>query len=511
MSKKSTKKAALIIMDGWGINNDSSVDAIAQANTPFVDSLYKCYPNTTLITYGELVGLPTGQMGNSEVGHMNLGAGRIVYQDFLKINNAIKDGSFFKEKTLINAFEYARKNEKKVHFVGLVSDGGVHSHLEHVKALVDMATQEGVGKSFIHVITDGRDTDPKGGKEYVGDLAKYCLESNTKIASLIGRYYAMDRDKRWERIKLAYDLYLNGKGEKSTNVLDAIQTSYDNKVTDEFIKPIVLVENGAPIATIEKDDVVICFNFRTDRCRQITDVLTQNDYNDFGMNTLPLYYVTMTRYDESYKNIEVVYDKEVLRETIGEVLTNNNLTQLRIAETEKYAHVSFFFSGGREQVFKGEDRAMINSPKVATYDLQPEMSAYKVRDTVIEKVNQESPDFICLNFANTDMVGHTGDFDAAMQAAEAVDECVKDVVENCLAKDYTIFITADHGNADMMINEDGSPNTAHSKSLVPLFVISNDFKGKVKQGKLADLAPSILKVMGLEVPKLMTGKNLLSK
>ena len=496
-------------MDGWGINDDSSVDAIAQANTPYVDSLYTDYPNTTLITYGEQVGLPSGQMGNSEVGHMNLGAGRIVYQDFLKINNAIKEGSFYKEQTLIDAFTYAKVNQKKVHFIGLVSDGGVHSHIDHIKALVEMADDQGIQDSFIHVITDGRDTDPEGGLQYLQSLQSFCSTSNTKIASLIGRYYAMDRDKRWQRIKLAYDLYVSGKGKRFSSVQEAIQKSYDENITDEFIKPVIFEENGELVAKITPHDVVICFNFRTDRCRQITEVLTQHNHIAFDMQTLPLYYVTMTRYDEQFKNIHVVYDKEALQSTMGEVLANGGLSQLRIAETEKYPHVSFFFSGGREVPFKGEERVLINSPKVATYDLQPEMSAYLVRDKVIEKINTNQPDFICLNFANTDMVGHTGDFNAAIKAAETVDSCVKDVINCCLQHDYTVFLTADHGNADKMVNEDGSPNTAHTKNLVPLFVISNEFKGHLHGGKLADIAPSILKIMGLEIPPSMTGEILL--
>lgn len=504
----SVKKAALIIMDGWGINEDASVDAIAQAKTPFVDSLYDKYPNTTLITYGEQVGLPAGQMGNSEVGHMNLGAGRIVYQDFLKINNAVRDGDFFQEKALLDAFEYAKTNNKSVHFIGLISDGGVHSHINHAKALVTMAADHGVENAFMHVITDGRDTDPEGGKDYVAELQAHCAKSTTKLATLIGRYYAMDRDKRWERIKLAYDLYVKGEGKKSDNIIASIEASYADGVTDEFIQPVVLTEDGQPIATIQADDVVICFNFRTDRCRQITTALSQEDLPMYGMKKLDLYYVTMTRYDESFQNIHVVYDKAVLKDTIGEVIARNGLSQLRIAETEKYPHVSFFFSGGEEKPFNREERAMINSPKVATYDLQPEMSAFKVHDTVLAHIEQNTPDFICLNFANTDMVGHTGDFEAAMKAAEAVDTCVQSVVESCLEKDYVVFLTADHGNADKMMNEDGSANTAHTTNLVPLFVVSNDYKGKVAQGKLADIAPSILKMMGLEIPAIMDGKIL---
>ncbi|MCP4120676.1 MAG: 2,3-bisphosphoglycerate-independent phosphoglycerate mutase [Bacteroidetes bacterium] len=503
----SSKKTALIIMDGWGINPHPAVNAISQADTPFVDSLYTDYPNSTLKTHGENVGLPGGQMGNSEVGHMNLGAGRIVYQDFLKINNAVRDGNFHKEKVLKEAFEYARSNNRSVHLMGLVSDGGVHSHIEHVKALVKMADEADAG-TFIHVFTDGRDTDPRSGIGFVKELDAFCEGTTSRIASLIGRYYGMDRDKRWERIKLAYDLLLDGKGKATSSIISAVEESYENGVTDEFILPIVVKEKEEAIGSIKEGDVVICFNFRTDRCRQITEVLTQQDMPSAGMETKDLYYVTMTRYDESYSGVRVVYDKEVLRGTIGEVVAENGLTQLRIAETEKYPHVTFFFSGGREDFFNGEDRIMISSPKVATYDLQPEMSAPKVRDAVIDRVLNEQPDFICLNFANTDMVGHTGDFQAAMKAAKTVDGCVKEVVTACLQKDYTILLTADHGNADMMINPDGSPNTAHTKNLVPLFVISNDYRGPVTDGKLADLAPTLLTIMGLPVPTIMDGKIL---
>jgi len=494
-------------MDGWGINPHPAVNAISQANTPFVDSLYKDYPNSTLKTHGENVGLPHGQMGNSEVGHMNLGAGRIVYQDFLKINNAIRSGEFHQEKVLLEAFDFANKENKKVHLMGLVSDGGVHSHIEHVKALVEMADKSGT-ETFIHVFTDGRDTDPHSGIGSVKELDDFCANTTSRIASLVGRYYAMDRDKRWPRIKLAYDLMLKGVGKATTSIVEAVQESYDDDITDEFIKPIIVTDNDQPVALIEEGDVVICFNFRTDRCRQITEVLTQSDMEDEGMKTLDLYYVTMTRYDESYTDVRVVYDKKVLKETIGEIVSAHERTQLRIAETEKYPHVTFFFSGGREDLFEGEDRIMIPSPKVATYDMQPEMSAPKVRDAVIEKISTVQPDFICLNFANTDMVGHTGDFSAAMKAAETVDGCVKEVISACLEKDYTVLLTADHGNADMMINPDGSPNTAHTKNLVPLFVVSNDYRGTVKDGKLADLAPTLLKIMDLPIPASMDGELL---
>lgn len=498
-------------MDGWGINPDDRVNAISRADTPFVDSLYQSHPNATLRTHGTSVGLPDGQMGNSEVGHMNLGAGRVVYQELLRINNAIESGEFFREKALLDAFAHANEQSVKVHFCGLVSDGGVHAHIDHLKALVKMAEANDVPSSFVHVFTDGRDTDPRSGLAYVKDLQEFCAPTPTRIASLIGRYYAMDRDKRWPRIKLAYNLLVKGQGEPTDDIVEAIRNSYAGGVTDEFIHPVSVVADDQPIGRIEPNDVVIFFNFRTDRCRQLTEVLTQTDLEDQDMETLPLYFVTMTRYDEHYKGIHVVYDKEVLADTLGDVLARNGRTQLRIAETEKYPHVTFFFSGGREDAFDGEERLMIPSPKVATYDLQPEMSAYGVRDAAVRYIEENAPDFMCLNFANTDMVGHTGVFQAAMKAAETVDACVMAVVEACLKQDYTIFLTADHGNADMMVNPDGSPNTAHTMNLVPLFVISNDYHGKVKNGKLADLAPTILRIMGLRIPDVMTGDQLLEK
>lgn len=504
-----SNKAILIIMDGWGLGKVKSSDAIQNANTPFVSSLYAKYSNTTLTTCGEQVGLPDGQMGNSEVGHLNLGAGRIVYQELQRINVAVRDGSFFKNEVLLKAIRYSKENKKPLHLIGLVSDGGVHSHTNHLKALTTLCAQEGLTDVFVHAFTDGRDTDPKSGLGYVTDLQKHLNTSTGKIASVSGRYYAMDRDKRWERVKLAYDALVNGIGEKATDALAAIQQSYGANVTDEFIKPIVITgSNQQPLAIIKDGDAVICFNFRTDRCREITEVLTQTDFPDFGMKKLSLNYTTMTEYDKTFKNVNVVFENDNLNNTLGEILANNGKKQIRIAETEKYPHVSFFFSGGREQPFEGENRIMVPSPKVATYDLKPEMSAYELTDAIIPEIEKESADFICLNFANADMVGHTGVFSAAIKAVETVDKCVERVVTAAIEHGYTIFLTADHGNADYLINEDGTPNTAHTMNLVPLFIINKDFKGTIKPGKLGDIAPTILTMMGLPIPAEMTGEVL---
>ena len=503
------RKTMLIIMDGWGINKNAHISAIEAAQTPFIDSLYKTCRNTTLLTHGEHVGLPNDQMGNSEVGHMNIGAGRVIYQDLLKINKSIESGLFFNNETLIETLAFAKAAKKDVHFIGLVSDGGIHSHINHLKALVTMAKEAGVDASYVWTFTDGRDTDPNSGKAFLEDLQLHCSEHSSKIAGVIGRYYAMDRDKRWERVKLAYDLLVHGKGLPTENIIQTIEDKYQEGETDEFIKPVIHVDkDGKPLTTIKEGDVVICFNFRTDRCREITEVLTQKEQAAFDMKPLSLYYVTMTSYDEQFRNIKVVFSKDNLNMTLGEVIAKNGLSQLRIAETEKYPHVTFFFSGGREQPFVNEDRVMISSPKVATYDLQPEMSANGVKDAVIGKIVTTQPDFICLNFANTDMVGHTGVFSAAVKAAETVDACVKSVVEQALAYNYTVLVTADHGNADVMINADGSPNTAHSKNAVPLFLIEKEKLFNLKTGKLADLAPTILTIMGLEVPVEMSGNVL---
>jgi len=504
-----SKKVILIIMDGWGLGKVKSSDAIQNANVPFVTSLYTRYPNTTLVTCGEDVGLPEGQMGNSEVGHLNLGAGRIVYQELQRINVAIRSGEFQKNETLLAAIKYAKENNKPLHLLGLVSDGGVHSHINHLKAFTSLCKEEGLRNVLIHAFTDGRDTDPKSGLAFLSELQQHLDISTGSIATITGRYYAMDRDKRWERVKLAYDGMVNAAGQQSADLLKAVKESYDNNVTDEFIKPII--NASLPETKIKDGDVVICFNFRTDRCREITQVLTQVDMPDFGMKTLQLYYTTMTQYDQSYKGVNVMFENDDLKNTLGEILEQNNRTQIRIAETEKYPHVSFFFSGGREIPFKGERRIMIQSPKVATYDLQPEMSAYDVTAAIVKEIENAPADFICLNFANADMVGHTGVWNAVIKAVETVDACVEKVVTAALKQDYGIFLTADHGNADYEINEDGSPNTAHTLNLVPLFVIDNEWKGTVSPGKLGDIAPSILTVMNLPVPAEMTGNILISR
>lgn len=503
------KRAILVIMDGWGQGQVPAADAIAHSKTPFVSSLYNKYPHSTLVTCGEDVGLPEGQMGNSEVGHLNLGAGRIVYQELQRINVAVRTGELGANPVLQNTFNYAKDNDKALHLIGLVSDGGVHSHINHLKALTRIAKEKGLSKVFIHAFTDGRDTDPKGGLAYMEDLVQHLEKTTGQVATITGRYYAMDRDKRWERVKLAYDAMIHGTGTPTTDVITAIKASYAEGVTDEFIKPIVTTNaQGQPIGNIQAGDAVLCFNFRTDRCREITQVLTQQDFPDFGMKVLPLHYTTMTEYDKTYKGVHVIFENDNLPNTLGEVLEANNRTQIRIAETEKYPHVSFFFSGGREKEFKGERRLIVASPKVATYDLQPEMSAFQVTDTIVPEIESKSADFICLNFANADMVGHTGIWEAAIKAVETVDACVNRVVTAALQNDYTVFLTADHGNADFMINNDGTPNTAHTLNLVPYFIISNDFKGEVKPGKLGDVAPTILTLMGLSIPKEMTGNIL---
>jgi 2,3-bisphosphoglycerate-independent phosphoglycerate mutase len=506
----SAKKVILVIMDGWGLGKVASADAIQNAKTPFVSPLYSKYPNTTLITCGEAVGLPDGQMGNSEVGHLNLGAGRIVYQELQRINVAVRDGSFATNEVLLNSIRFAKKNNKPLHLLGLVSDGGVHSHINHLKAIIDVCKNEGQSNVFIHAFTDGRDCDPKSGLGFIKELQAHLNGSVGKIASVSGRYYAMDRDKRWERIKLAYDALVNGVGEKATDAIAAIENSYAKKVTDEFIKPTVIVaEDQQPLATIQDGDVVICFNFRTDRCREITQVLTQMDLPEHGMKKLSLNYTTMTEYDSTYKNVNIIFDTDNLNNTLGEILEKHELKQIRIAETEKYPHVTFFFSGGREKPFDGEKRIMIPSPKVATYDLKPEMSAYEVTDALLPEIKNKTADFICLNYANADMVGHTGVFQAAIKAVETVDECVGKIVTAGLENGYTTFLTADHGNSDYMINEDGSPNTAHTMNLVPFFIIDNEWKGKIKPGKLGDIAPTILTMMQLPIPKEMTGEVLI--
>jgi 2,3-bisphosphoglycerate-independent phosphoglycerate mutase len=510
------RNAILIIMDGWGLGKVETADAIRQAKTPFVSGLYSKYPNSTLITCGEMVGLPDGQMGNSEVGHLNIGAGRIVYQELQRINVAIRDGSFAKNEILLKAIHAAKSKNKKLHLIGLVSDGGVHSHINHLKTIIDCCKAASLSKVFVHAFTDGRDTDPKNGLGFMKDLQAHLdLTGTGKIASVSGRYYAMDRDKRWERVKLAYDALVKGEPNGAASQgfgggIKIIEDSYAAGITDEFIKPTpVLDSTGNAIAIIEDGDIVICFNFRTDRCREITEVLTQRDFPEQHMKKLSLDYTTMTEYDHHFKNVNVMFENDDLKMTLGEVMANNLLKQIRIAETEKYPHVTFFFSGGRENPFEGEKRLIVSSPKVATYDLQPEMSAQGITDAIIPEINQKSANFICLNFANADMVGHTGIFSAVIKAVETVDHCVEQVVTAALKNDYLVFLTADHGNADFMINPDGTPNTAHSLNLVPYFIIDNQWHGTVHPGKLGDIAPTLLHLMGYEIPKEMTGKLLL--
>ncbi len=503
------KKVILMILDGWGKSPDPKVSAIDNASTPFIDSLYKKYPTAQLRTDGLNVGLPDGQMGNSEVGHMNLGAGRIIYQDLAKINLAVQNKTLNQEKVLLDAFQYAKDNNKSLHFLGLVSDGGVHSHIEHLKGLIDASQEFGLEKVFIHAFTDGRDVDPKSGVLHISALENHIKNTSAKLASIIGRYYAMDRDRRWERVKLAYDLIVNGQGKHSQNAVESLQDDYAQDITDEFIKPIVMVdEHQKPIATINEDDLVVFFNFRTDRGRQLTEVLTQMDCHEQNMHKMNLYFVTMTNYDETFTGIHVIYEKDNLTETLGEVLEKNHKTQIRIAETEKYPHVTFFFSGGREVPFVGETRILKNSPKVATYDLQPEMSAFELTEALIPELEKGEVDFVCLNFANGDMVGHTGVMQAAIKACEAVDKCVAKVVTTAIENNYTTIIIADHGNCETMINPDGSPNTAHTTNPVPIILVDKDVK-HINDGVLGDLAPTILHLMGVEKPEVMNRNSLL--
>jgi 2,3-bisphosphoglycerate-independent phosphoglycerate mutase len=509
--KMPQKKIILVIMDGWGLGKVASADAIQNADVPFTKSLYQQYPNTTLVTCGEAVGLPDGQMGNSEVGHLNLGAGRVVYQELQRINLAVRDGSFASNEVLLRAIRNAKNNNKPLHLLGLVSDGGVHSHIRHLEAITDLCKKEQLENVFIHAFTDGRDCDPKSGLGFIKDLQLHLNKTVGKIATVSGRYFAMDRDKRWERVKLAYDAIVNGVGEKATDAIAAVENSYREKITDEFIKPVVIMDEGQqPLARIQDGDVAICFNFRTDRCREITQVLTQTDLPESGMKKLSLDYTTMTEYDQRFKNVHIIFDTDNLVNTLGEVIEQQGLKQIRIAETEKYPHVTFFFSGGREVPFEGEKRIMIPSPKVATYDLKPEMSANELTDALIPELKNKTADFICLNYANTDMVGHTGVWSAAIRAAETVDKCVERVVTTGLENGYTIFLTADHGNSDFMINEDGSPNTAHTLNPVPFFIIDQTWRGKLVPGKLGDVAPTILTLMGLPIPKEMTGNILIA-
>lgn len=504
------KKAILLILDGWGYGKHDKTDAISQARTPFFNSLVSQYPNSRLQASGEAVGLPEGQMGNSEVGHMNLGAGRIVYQELGRINKAVKEKELDSHPILREAFAYAGQNNKQVHLIGLLSDGGVHSHINHVKGLCNAAKANNINNVFIHAFLDGRDTDPNSGIGFIRDLQDHLAQSAGTLASVIGRYYAMDRDNRWERVKKAYDLLVNGTGMITDNIIQAVQQSYDQNITDEFMVPIALAgSDGEPVATIKTGDVVICYNFRTDRGREITSALTQKDFPELGMHALPLHFITMTSYDDTFKNIRVLFTKDDLSNTLGEVLESEHKKQVRIAETEKYPHVTFFFSGGREKVFENEKRIMIPSPKVATYDLKPEMSAAEIADAICIELQSGWPDFVCLNFANPDMVGHTGVFEAVVKAVETVDGCLQRVVECGMSNGYSFIILADHGNADFMINPDGSPNTAHTTNLVPCILIDKDLH-HIKDGKLGDIAPSILRIMNLPIPEIMTGEILVS-
>ena len=505
------KKVLLMILDGWGIAKDPSVSAINKAKTPYIDSLYDKHANSKLITYGAGVGLPEGQMGNSEVGHMNLGAGRIVYQDFARINLDIDKNRFNDLENLKNPLKELKKNKKKLHLIGLVSDGGVHSHINHLEAILKLTGEMNLDKVFVHAFTDGRDVDPKSGKGFIDRIEKFSQSNGATLASVIGRYYAMDRDKRWERTKKCYDLLVNGTGIKSSNIIKSISDSYQNNISDEFIEPIVAVDNNNnPKGIIKNGDYVIFFNFRTDRGRQLTEVLSQNDFIENGMSKLDLEFITMTNYNENFKGIKKIYEKDNLNDTLGEVLSKNKKKQIRIAETEKYPHVTFFFNGGREEAFTDERRILCQSPKVATYDLEPEMSAFEITDSIIPEIEKGDVDFICLNFANPDMVGHTGVMSAAIKACETVDVCSKSIIEKAQTKNYSILVIADHGNSDIMINKDGSPNTAHTTNMVPLILIDNNIK-KIQNGVLGDIAPTILDIMNIEIPKKMSCKSLIIK
>jgi 2,3-bisphosphoglycerate-independent phosphoglycerate mutase len=515
------QRAFLLILDGWGIGPKPKADAIRQADTPFVDQLMTHYPWNTLVTFGEEVGLPEGQMGNSEVGHLNIGAGRIVWQELARINKSVREGFFQKNEILLDALAHARAYNTSVHLLGLVSDGGVHSHINHLKAICDVATAEGNEKVYVHAFTDGRDCDPKSGAGFLEDLLTHIKDQPVELASVVGRYYAMDRDKRWERVKPAYDLLVKGEGTPVSDVPAAIRKSYEEGVTDEFLKPMKIVDPDMiagmqtnPDSLIREGDVVICFNFRTDRLRELTTVLSQEDMPEHGMHIIPeLYYITMTRYDDTYRNVRVMYEKDDVAMTLGEVLSKAGKTQVRIAETEKYPHVTFFFSGGREAEFHGERRIMIPSPKVATYDLQPEMSAHGIKEAIMQDIRANEPDFICLNFANADMVGHTGVFSAAVKAAETVDHCLSEIIPLALHHDYACLLIADHGNSDYMTNEDGTPNTAHTKNPVPCILVSKHLSGKekIRNGRLADVAPTILALLGIHQPADMTGTSLVEE
>jgi 2,3-bisphosphoglycerate-independent phosphoglycerate mutase len=506
------QKTMLMILDGWGIGDKSASNVIYSTPTPFIDTLYKKYPNSQLLASGEDVGLPDGQMGNSEVGHLNLGAGRVLYQDLVKINKAIREKTLWSNPQILKAYNYAKENNKQVHLIGLIGPGGVHALSLHMIALAQIATELGLQKIFVHGLTDGRDTDPRSAYDFVKEDLQALEKTNAKFATLIGRYYGMDRDTNWDRVKLAYDLLTKAVGEKQKDVLAAIQKSYDEGITDEFIKPIVFTDDqNQPLTTIQEGDVVICFNYRTDRLRELTIVFTQENHPEQGMHTMPLEWYTMTNYKKSFQGINVIFNKDNVLNTIGETVSNAGLKQIRIAETEKFAHVTFFFSGGRDNEFPGEKRILIPSPKVATYDLQPEMSAFLVQDAIVAEINAKSADFICLNFANGDMVGHTGVYSAIQDAVKAIDQCVNEVVTAARANDYDVVIIADHGNADFAINADGSENTAHSLNPVPFIWVTNHTSAKVSNGILADVAPTLLSIMGIEIPSDMTGKVLIEK
>ena len=504
-------KVLLMILDGWGITKNTKSSALDIAKTPYIDELYKNYSNSFLITHGLNVGLPEGQMGNSEVGHVNLGAGRIIYQDLAKINLSIKNDNLKDQIKIIDSINYAKKYNKNVHLIGLTSDGGVHSHINHLIELIKIYDEKNIPNIFIHAFTDGRDVDPHSGINFIRNLEKITKKTSAKIATIVGRYYAMDRDNRWDRTKIAYDLITNSIGERSRNIVESIKKSYDLGISDEFLKPIVMEnEYNQPIAKIEEEDVVVFFNFRTDRCRQLTNVISQKSIKELNLNPLKLHLLTMTNYDNSFSNINIIFDKENIKETLGEILSREGKIQIRIAETEKYPHVTFFFNGGRENPFSGEERILCPSPKVATYDLQPEMSAYEIKDAIIPEIQKETADFICLNFANPDMVGHTGNLNAAVKACEAVDECVKDIIEEALKKDYKSIIISDHGNCEKMENEDGTPNTAHTINPVPIILVDNE-KRKIGNGILANIAPTILELMGINKPLLMDKDSLIIK
>ena len=501
-------KALLMILDGWGKTKNPSVSAITNAKTPFIDSLYENYSNAELLTHGKHVGLPEDQMGNSEVGHMNLGAGRIIHQDLAKINKIIENNKLKEEKTIIEAYNYAKKNNKKVHFLGLLSNGGVHSHINHLIELLKIAKSENLNKLYIHAFTDGRDVDPKSAIDFIKEIEPVLKKTGAKIATLIGRYFAMDRDQRWERVKKAHNLLLKNEGKNTDDLIGELESNYLKGITDEFIPPLVNTINNQPVAKIEENDIVIFFNFRTDRGRQLTQSLTQKSYPKFKINPIKLYFLTLTKYDSLFKNIKVIFDKENLKDTLGEVISMAGKTQVRIAETEKYPHVTFFFNGGREKAFKNEDRILCPSPKVATYDLKPEMSAFEIKNSIIKKMNDDQPDFICLNFANPDMVGHTGNLNAAIKACEFVDSCTSEVITAAIKMNYTSLIIADHGNCENMINNDGTPNTAHTTNPVPVILVDSK-KRKINNGVLGNIAPTILDILDIKKPEAMKMNSLL--